>query len=654
MSVTIVAARTRRSRALRVICLPFLEFGAVAREYLRLDIAISIPVIVLGLLVASGLTRTADNPQMLEAFVDDEVWQALALDGTLHWPYGDPANFLDPRAHAYQEIPPYWGAVRYPGLFYYGGAMYTLATPIYAGLRLVGAPPFPTGVIVLRTITLGAALLSLIFLYNFARRLGSRAAGILAVLFFCADPYFLFYTINIHPDLLQVLCGLLALALAVRHTERGDTASLVALGLACGFVQGTKFGGAWTVPMAALALWWGLDAARLRAVDWATSLPRVAILAASALAGWIVTTPYLFDIYYAKATIGMLVTQGPSAAEGPFGRVTILTWLGRIYEHMNVLALVLCALAIGRVVLRAGVAGRFRQFALALVLCASQLLVYGSGKFWIELGYLLLAAGLMAVLAFDTLIVATQAGLRLAFAWIVGNGRELMAYRVAAPALAVAFLPFYAPYGLRAVSAVLDPQLYHSSTQLALNQWALDHIQSDQLIYFDAYAYFDPLRLRVIRSPHPNWPRIAEIHPDYLVLSSWVYNAPHYQKLLHEQALAPGDTYPFSVRVYQDLLNSDTLGPTRIPGIDYVADIKPTALVPSSSWTTAPQRERQSWAMPWVVQSEAFVRLVIAKAAAIWSPPPAPIVGAEFRVYRLTKEAAANALAGPERPAVMR
>lgn len=650
MSVSIATARARRSRALRVLLLPFLEFGAVAREYLRLDIAISIPVILLCLFVAPGLTRTADNPQMLAAFVDDEVWQALALEGTLHRPYGNPANFLDPSSHAYQEIPPDWGGVRYPGLFYYGGAMYTLATPIYAGLRLVGAPPFPTGVIVLRAITLGAALLSLIVLYNFARRLGSKVAGILAVLFLAADPYFVFYTINIHPDLLQVLFGLLALGLAIRHSERGDLASLAGLGLACGFVQGTKFGGAWTVPMAALALWWGIAAARLRVVDWAGSLPRVAILGASALVGWIVTTPYLFDVYYAKATIDMLLTQGPNATEGPFGRVTMLTWLGRIYEHMNMLALVLCALAVGRVVLRVGVAGRFRELALALVLVTSQLLVYGSGKFWIELGYMLLAAGLMAVLAFDMLVAATRSVLRIAFAWIDGKRREIMAPRVAAPALAVAFLPLYAPYALQAVSTIIEPQLYRSSTQLALNRWALDHIPSGQLIFFDSYAYFDPRRLRAIRSSHPNWPRIAEIHPDYLVLSSWVYNAPHYQRLIAEQALAPGETYLFSVRVYQDLLNSDDLGPTRIPGIDYVADIKPAALVLSPNGAVALPR----WAPLWLTQSDVLLRLVMAKVEAIWRPSAVPVAGAEFRVYRLDKDAAANALAGPERPAAVR
>ena len=183
MSAKLPLGAGRLRQGWRLVGLALGEIAGVLREYLRLDCAIATVVIALGLLLLPNLPRTADNPQMLEAFVDDEVWQALALDGTLRWPYGNPANFLDPNSSAYREIPAYWGQVRYPGIFYYGGAMYAFAVPVYAGLRAIGFAPFPTVVIVLRTITVAAALLTLVFLYNFARRFGSRAAGIMAVLF---------------------------------------------------------------------------------------------------------------------------------------------------------------------------------------------------------------------------------------------------------------------------------------------------------------------------------------------------------------------------------------------------------------------------------------------------------------------------------------
>lgn len=624
------------------------EIAGVLREYLRLDWTIATVVIALGLLLLPNLPRTADNPQMLEAFVDDEVWQALALDGTLRWPYGNPANFLDPNSSAYREIPAYWGQVRYPGIFYYGGAMYAFAVPVYAGLRAIGFAPFPTVVIVLRTITVAAALLTLVFLYNFARRFGSRAAGIMAVLFIAADPYFVYYTVYIHPDQLQVLFGLVALALAIRHAERGDVASLVALGLACGFVQGTKLGGPWTIPMAGLALWWGMQAAGVGIAasgkTWrAEAARRVFRLAAASLAGWIVTTPYGFvGLYYFKRAAAQLLTQSPVAAEGPFGHITILSWISRLYEYMGPVAVVVCGLPIARILLRIGMAGRFRAYALTLVLCASQLAVYGSGKYWVVLGYLLLAAGLMAVLAFDTLIVMTRSAARIGFGWIGVRWQQTTAAKAAGVALAGSFVLLYAPYGLVAVLAVLDAQLYRSSTQTALNRWAVAHIPRDKLILFDAYAYFDPLRFtRVVRSPHPNWPKIAAYHPDYFVISSCIYDSDLYKGLIREQTRAVDDPYLFSVRVYQDLLKTQKLGPTDVPGVEYVAHIEPAGLP-----QTPPPRLSQlrlpglGWAATKISVSEQLFDRAIAEAAAIWSPPQSPIVGCSFRVYHFDRQAA--------------
>src|ERR1051326_2009690 len=154
---------TRLGWAIGLIAPVLREFAIVSREYLRLDLPIAAVVITLALLLVPTLPRSADNPYMLEAFVDDEVWQTLALDGTLHWPYGNPGNFLDPSRRTYQQIPAYWEQIRYPGIFYYGGAMYWLATPLYAAARAFGAPPFPTAPIILRVVTVATALLALIF-----------------------------------------------------------------------------------------------------------------------------------------------------------------------------------------------------------------------------------------------------------------------------------------------------------------------------------------------------------------------------------------------------------------------------------------------------------------------------------------------------------
>jgi Dolichyl-phosphate-mannose-protein mannosyltransferase len=624
-------------RAARLIAPVLREFAAVAREYLRLDLPIAAMVIALALVLLPTLPRSADNPYMLEAFVDDEVWQTLALDGTLHWPYGNPGNFLDPSRRAYQQIPAYWEQIRYPGIFYYGGAMYWLATPLYAAARAFGAPPFPTAPIILRVVTVATALLALIFLYNFARRYACRAAGIMAVLVVAADPFFLYYTVYPHPDQLQVLLGLFALTLAIRHVESGGMHSICALGLACGAVQGTKLGGAWTVPMAALALWWGLQSTRINLGQEIAI--RLVVLVVAALAGWIITTPYGFmDPYYLKRVAAQLLVQGPSAGVEPFGHLTLWSWLIKVCDYVTPVGLVLTALALARIVLRIDIGARFRPLVLALVLCASQILIYGSGKYWIVLGYLLLAGGLITVLACDLLVAAVRRGAAL-LVWWAGEPRRI-ANTLSGVVLVTAFLILYVPYVLAAVSSIFDAALYRSSTQLALNRWAIANIGRDQRILFDAYAYFDRQWFSdVIRSPVPKWRQIAAINPDYLVLSSGIYASEHYAKLIKEQARTRDDTDPYSVRVYQDLLIADTLGPTEVAGVEHIANIEPV------EWTTENRLPSlpiagPAWLSNRIAESEALLGLVVAKAAAIWTPPDKPMTGMTYRVYHFNRIAA--------------
>jgi hypothetical protein len=238
------------------------EFAETARQYLRIDISIGLISLLFLIATLGSVTRATDNPQMLAAFNDDEPWQTASLEGMLKKPYGNPGNFLDPHSPAYGRIPPHWGYLRYGGTIYYGGALPNIAFPFYAALRALGLPAFPTSLILLRVLGALIATMTLIVLYNFARQFGDRLAAIISVIFVATDTYFEQFSFNVHPDILQAFFGLFALALAYRHSKRGDLHSLAALGLVCGFVQGTKVGGAWTVPMAFLALAFGMRARR--------------------------------------------------------------------------------------------------------------------------------------------------------------------------------------------------------------------------------------------------------------------------------------------------------------------------------------------------------------------------------------------------------
>jgi hypothetical protein len=631
--------------------------GSTIRTYLRVDRYLAALILLFLALFVPPIPRAADNPPMVAAFVDDEVWQALALDGTLAWPYGNPANFLDPTSRAYQKIPPYWEYFRYPELTYYGGAMYQLATPVYAFLRAIGLPPFPTVVIVLRTVTVLSALLSLIVLYNFASRYGTRVAAIMAVLFFMADGYFGWFTIHIHPDLLQVLFGLFALVLAIRHAERGDLPSLAALGIACGFVQGTKMGGVWMVPVAALAWWWGLRASGQKLTEIGATIKRLAVLGVASLVGLFVTTPYAFigDYYYRKLVDAWRV-QGAAAADGPFGVITMWSWVTALYQHFGPIAVVLSALAVARIG-HGIITGRHnRAFTLAFVLCLSQFMVYGSGKYWVVVYYLLLTTALMAVLAFDALVALVRFAAQIGVGRSERRWRRLLVPRIAGAALLVAFIVFYVPYGLASVFQELDFQMNRASTQISLNTWFANHVPREKTIMFDNYAYFDPAVFsHVIRDSHPNWRTITGYDPDYLVITSWIYDSEYFKPLVDNQSLDDDDTYGFSVRVYQDLLKTNELGPTDRQGIEYVANIVPLPLPDTKLgwWPTITVPGFNS-ATVWVAAVGDALGQISAKEDAIWHPPQRPVTGPKFRVYRFNPAGTPNgrptAVASSERP----
>ncbi len=229
-------------------------------KYVRLDWPIAIFAVLYLALFAPLVPRNADNPDLLAAYSNDEPFLTMALEATLVAPYGNPGAYFDPTKSAAKEIPERWGEKRYFNITYYGGALFQLTFPVYAGLRSIGLPPFPTGPILLRIVTLLAGLLALILLYNIGRERGSRLAGLLAVVFVATDVSFLYYANFIHPDTLQMLFGLGVLLAAAAHARSGSTRTLIALGLLCGVVQGTKSGGPWTVPVALLAVWLGARA----------------------------------------------------------------------------------------------------------------------------------------------------------------------------------------------------------------------------------------------------------------------------------------------------------------------------------------------------------------------------------------------------------
>jgi hypothetical protein len=627
---------------------------ATARTSLRIDVPIAVLAAVYLALFAPLLPRNADNPELLAAYSNDEPFLTMALEATLVPPYGNPGAYFDPENHASAEIPAHWGEKRYTNISYYGGTMYLFAAPPYALLRAVGAPPFPTGPIVLRAVTLLAGLLALIVLYNIGRQRGSRVAAMFAAVFVATDGFFVYYANYTHPDSLQLLFALCAFVFAALHARTGTRASLIALGLFCGVVQGTKAGGIWTIPMALLALWLGTraDAAPLRRRLRAAA-GRLLVLGGAALVGFFVTTPYaFFDTYYSRSialTYRVVADNHLQLAEA----VSLLTWTETLYDYLGPVATTLLALTVVRTIWvnRRGIADP--DPVLALTLGAALFLWYGTSvEVWHIIGYLVVGYALLSVFAFETLFAGVRRGVELARRLPrhgVGVQRVAWVAIVAAAAVVLAGERWLVP----ASWAVTQYSLSHDTVRTA-NEWALAHdVPGDATIVNDDLAYFDPERFPNARLHGGvlTWNAIEILKPQYVVLSQSLWGAAWMQELIETQKETRKDPDAFNVRLYQDLLPTTRPGPTRVPGFELAGVIRATG-----AETIARQQSRIEGAgnacdgplvcnlgvidlKPHLYAAAGLERRIRALAL----DGREPLTGPEIRIYRVTDPGAVSA-----------
>jgi Dolichyl-phosphate-mannose-protein mannosyltransferase len=599
---------------------------------LRLDWRIGCLCAVYLLLFLPTITRHTENPQLVAAFSNDEPFLVMALDATTRFPWGNPGNYFDVRKSAQQSIPDYWGGLRYEGINYYGGALYVLASPIYAVLRVVGFPPFPTAPILLRLLVVLAGLASLVVLYNIGKSRGMAWAGLIAAAYLGTDTFFLYYSTTIHPDTIQLALGLVAFVAAARHVRDGERGSLVALGLFCGFVQASKVGGPWLAPAALIALTLGIH----DGLEWRKWTSRAVLFLGGALFGWFIAAPYTFlDPYFMRTLLPTLRMVSAT----PFDAATLPVWIRTLTEHLGQWACALAAVTLLRAAWAARAPRRDPELVLAAVIALSQILWFGNlSKVWTQIGYLLVAIGLGAVFALETIGLAAR---RITPAVLASR-----AILLAVPAFvgALIFLPRVYPM----IDHLLGLQLWRSSTMVALNHWASEGgIPPSSRIVFDDLAYFDP---KIFPSTRMHggvltWRAVNTYDPDYIVLSGSLYNAPWYVQLRAMQKLDRQDPDPFSMRLYQDLLVRDDPGHV-MPGIDLIKVIRPTPNVSDAGWTPAVEDilQNQLHVAPTIANP---ILVILQKAAMILHPGHEPRIGPEQRVFRLDSARATARRIGP-------
>jgi hypothetical protein len=533
------------------------------RNHLRLDVPLAIMALVYLAAFVPVVSRVTETPHILRCCISDEAPLSMALDGMRDVPYGDPFNFVLAPAKG-KQLPPHWGKINYAGIgYYYGGVYMGLAFLAYAPLQALGLPPFPTAPIILRTLSLVAGLLALMMIYNFGRNHIGRIGASVGAVILLTDHYFIYYSTIIHPDSTQFALAMLGLAVAVRHLRGGDLESLGALALISGLVQGTKLGGPWMIPMVALVAMKGfmLDRGGLFTPQAVRELiKRGLLLLGISLGTYFISTPYAFlsaDFFLmTKIVLGLMSNSW-------FTPTNALSWISGLWTNFGPVIMTMALTAVLLVCIEA-VRGsvRWPMFVL-LVLGLSQLLWYSvNGKLWVELGYML---GIFVAVALFAGELVEAFGRLLVRARVVG---QAAAHAVCALTIvAVIIGRWWSPAAL-----AFTWRLTESMTSVQIGRWAeAGNIARDARIIWDEAVYFDLNRF-------PNaylyglltYDELYAYRPDYIVVSSSMFGSPHFAQMRKTQRFTMQNEGPFSVRLYQDLLDNETSKPVAMPGIQYI------------------------------------------------------------------------------------
>jgi len=502
---------------------------------------------VYALMLAPLVPRSTANPQLLAAFINDEPLISLQLVGMGLPPYGNPANLLKEPGRSPRE----WGFITYPGIMYYGGTYLDLGFLVYLPCKLLNLPDFPTVPIILRSVSFLSGGASLIIIYVLARGLGGNLAGFAAGLLLLSDSKFAYYSSLIHPDTTMLALALFALWVASRHARTGNWRSLLALGLLAGVIHGTKMGGPWVIPMALTAQFWGHAAAghfrQTKSAAWRRILLSLAGLGLAAGIGFILTTPYaILDSYYSR----MVKDGWKLFRDNPWTGATPRKWLTELGADLGVPLFCLALLGLMGTGLSFFLKNKPKTLILTAILGVSVIAWYSvTVKLWVVIGYLL--TGLACVYILIALLIAG------AITWL--QKRDPWAYRLANGLVVLLILTVINYRGWNLANYVLYQHLRDSFTGVEVGRWAETHLPHQSKILFDDVAYFNPKVFPEARlyGGLMTYKALEKYKPDYFLLSENIYGCPHYRELRKTQHDARGQESPFSVLLYQDLIDRD-------------------------------------------------------------------------------------------------
>ena len=549
------------------------------RAILRVDLTSAIVVLIFLWFFLPTIARYAENASMLAAFVDDEPFIAMQVDGMTARPYGNPANYLDQK----HDVPSHWGNIRYDGLIYYGGLYLDMALAVWAPLKLVGLPIFPTLPVVLRAIALLFTVATLLAVYNIGRVYMGRMAALIGLLYMATNFHLVAIGTVIHPDSLLFFLNFLALVLCVRHARDGALESLLAIGVVAGLAQAAKMGAPPLIPIVILSVVMGIKlhvpinvdrgAWFLREVSQKGFLVAlVTVVVFIVFTPYAVLDPYLIDAWKAASQIFI---AGSAASQTDF-----FSWLASLFHEVGSVLLAACGLAlVGRYVYRDRNSENHPILFYAVL--ASSILVYYASlqKIWVQLQYLIVVFAFIATAAGHIL---DQLSDRM---FPVFSGRPV---GVAALSLAVAVMFLFLMSPQLVAVAILQAQQsnWRHESQVQVGAWLRDsQTHESGSVLIDNQAYFDPLVFpSQIHSGGPiTYTKLARALPDFFVLTVYDKNWMA-EKMRHQRYDKWDDRYD-SMKLYQDLLGfdpGDVSVRNDIPGIQFINAFESGADLPAS------------------------------------------------------------------------
>jgi hypothetical protein len=269
------------------------------------------------------------------------------------------------------------------------------------------------------------------------------------------------------------------------------------------------------------------------------------VLGAAAAFGFFVSTPYaFFDHYYFSRV--QAVAQAFSSS--PWTNADLFRWLTSLWEYLGAPLALLALASLLAVGLRWWRGRQGRTAVLAAVLSLSVVLWYSVlVRLWVCVPYLLTGLAVLWVLI-ATLVARALMGLQRCGRW---------GHWLAIATTVGLLIIMVCDRGIELGKFVACQHQRDKVPAEMINRWAEAHLPHDAQILFDTAGYFDPAIFPNARLHNGliTYEALAQKRPQYFVLTSAIYDSAHYVELRQTQQFTRGHEGPYSVLLYQDLLD---------------------------------------------------------------------------------------------------